>query len=342
MTRRVQLAGGVGIVTVVLLGACTWADEPSDALDSLDALPQRAAPSTTSEPPASTTPTTLSATRQACEDGHLATASYRPDPAMVLPDDLPAEIVDRGELRVGVDETTLGFSYRDPTTGDIEGFEVDLAREIAARLLGDAMVDDGVEIVTVAPDEKRDVVRDGEVDMTVSAVTMTCRRWEEEVAFSSEYYSATQQFLVHVGSGIDDVSDLARATVCVTRDSSSEEIMRDHVPEAELVRVANRADCLIALQQGEADAYFGHDSFLYGMAWQDDTVEVVPGLLPDETTVSNYGIAIAHEHPELVRAVNAALEDIRQDGTWARLHADIEGPPLELPTAEPPAPKYRD
>ena len=94
--------------------------------------------------------------------------------------------------------------------------------------------------------------------------------------------------------------------------------------------VANRTDCLLAIQEGRADAYFGHDSFLYGMKWQDATVEVVPGLLPVERTVSNYGIAIAHERPELVRAVNAALEEIRADGTWTTLHRALEGEPLRL------------
>jgi polar amino acid transport system substrate-binding protein len=177
--------------------------------------------------------------------------------------------------------------------------------------------------------------------MTISAITMSCARWEE-VAFSTEYFTATQELLVHEGAGIEHVRDLAGATVCVTRGSTSDDIVRTYVPDADRLQVDNRADCLIALQQGEADAYFGHDSFLYGMAWQDATVEVVPGLLPDDITVSNYGIAIAHERPQLVRAVNAALEDIREDGTWARLHAGLEGSPLALPAAEPPAPRYRD
>ena len=42
-----------------------------------------------------------------------------------------ARIVERGRLRVGVDQNTYLFGFRDPHTGDLTGFDIDLAREIA-------------------------------------------------------------------------------------------------------------------------------------------------------------------------------------------------------------------
>jgi polar amino acid transport system substrate-binding protein len=288
----------------------------------------------------------MSATEVECEaNEELKTASFRPG-SLPSPGDMPEgsamqEILEQGELRVGVDETTKGFSYRNATTGDIEGFEVELAYEIAKRLIGPLDRDFILDIVPVDPDKKTQVVEDGIVDLTVSAVTMTCDRWEK-VAFSTEYYTATQQFLVRKGSGIETAADLADRPVCVIANSTSSDILEEHLPDAELVGVEARTECLRRLQEGEVDAYFGHDSFLYGMVATDPTVEVEADLLPGVDTQSNYGIAIAKDRLDLVRFVNAVLDDLRTNGKWAELHKTWLEEPLRIPDAEPPQPRYRD
>ena len=103
-----------------------------------------------------------------------------------------------------------------------------------------------------------------------------------------------------------------------------------------------RTDCLLALLEGTVAAYFGHDSFLLGMEVQDPTVEVREGIIPESETVANYGIAINHEHRDFVEFVNAVLEQVRTDGTWAELHEQLQEDLPELPDATPPDPKYRD
>ncbi|MET0910551.1 MAG: glutamate ABC transporter substrate-binding protein [Ilumatobacteraceae bacterium] len=325
-------------------GACSWTSPSSDALDSLDELPQTptTAPTTTT---AGAVTTTISASEAACEADGMGVKSYRPDGPPAPPGDLPAgstmaALRDAGQIRVGVDENTLGLSSRNARTGDIEGFEVDLAREIAERIFGPDPPPEALDLVPVDTD-KRQVVEDGDVDMTISAVSMSCDRWEQ-VAFSAEYYTADQQFLVRSDSPIRALEDLTGRTVCVTAGSSSEGILESSVPAAVLHPVDSRTECLVALQEGEVDAYFGHDTFLYGMTVQDPTMKVVPGLLAAEATVSHYGIAIAHGRDDLVRFVNAVLEELVADGTWGRLHDELQTDLPDLPDAPPPTPQYRD
>jgi polar amino acid transport system substrate-binding protein len=327
---RARVVPVLACALVVAAGACTTPSSSAErALDEL-------------HPPTTTTTTTTEPALPPCTRDPLA--SFRPDGPNPAPGDMPAgsymqEIQERGWLLVGVDENTQGLSFRDPSDGVIKGMEVELAYELARRIFGDRPREEIVELVPVITEEKTDVVDSGDVDLTISAVSMTCRRWDH-VAFSTEYLTTDQRFLVRTNSPIQTAEDLSGRTVCVTERSSSADILSEHLPDVELLEVDARTDCLVALQQGRADAYFGHDTFLRGMVLQDPTTEVRSDVLsPDIDTASHYGIPIAHEHPEFVRFVNQALDEMRADGTWGRLHDGLEGE-LGLPDAAPPAPVY--
>ena len=318
------------------LGACSSSGQTSNAIASLDALPD-AAPAASA--PASTTTTVPSARQEACSADHLATASY---PPLLSDDGFIAHLRTVGRIRVGLDENTQGLSVRDPQTGEFEGFEVELAHEIARRLFGAAYDRErSVVPVPLVTSEKTPAVADQSVDLTISAVSMSCGRWEE-VDFSAEYYTAHQKFLVRSDSDIQDRQDLVGRRVCVTSRSTSEGIMGEEVPAAELLPVEARTDCLAALQLGEADAYFGHDTFLYGMLAQDPTVKIRDLLDPD-VTVSHYGIAVNRQHPEFTRFINWVLEAIIADGTWETLYAEwlSDLTPVGAPESKPPVPDYR-
>ncbi|MET0145077.1 MAG: transporter substrate-binding domain-containing protein [Ilumatobacteraceae bacterium] len=336
---RPSLLGAVALLAAgVLAPACSSAR--SDALDSLDELPRPPATEPSAAEPA---PTTTPAQHE-CEVEQWATKSYRPRPTHGAPTDDPFvdAIIRRGHLRVGVDENTLGFAALNPETGDIEGFEVALAHEIAARIFPDADTVERIVTVPVVTSTKFESVESGTVDLTISANTMSCRRWDD-VAFSAEYYTARQEFLVRADSDIHERDDLAGRTVCVTAASTSAAILAAHVPDAERREVADRTGCLVALQEGEVDAYFGHDSFLYGMLVQDPNVEIRSGILPAEAgIVSHYGIAIARDQVEFVRFVNGVLRDVTADGTWDRLHDELAAEVPDVPPASAPEPEYRD
>jgi len=268
----------------------------------------------------------------------LATVSYAPA-RDYAPVGHIADLRALGRIRVGVDENTQGLSARNPLTGEWSGFEVDLADLIAQKILGDSYTtrSRSVQLVPLDPNEKWQAAENQTVDMTISAVTMLCSRWQH-VDLSSEYYTTHQQFLMRRDSGIHSREDLAGRTVCVTSNSTSETIIEREVPKAVPLPVAARTDCLLALQQGEADAYFGHETFLYGLLKQDATVVIREDLLDPEDTVSHYGIAINRQYPELTRAVNKVLQDLMADGTWRDLTQHWLVDPFGAPDIEPPLP----
>ena len=257
-----------------------------------------------------------------------ATPSLRPSMAVG-----PAveEIVRRGRLLAGVDQNTNLFSFRDPASGELLGFDVDIAREIARDILGDP---DKVEFRLVSSPERITALQDGSVDIVVKTMTITCAR-AEQIAFSTVYFDASQRLLVPKDSRIAGPADLAGKRVCSGRDTTSLATVARVAPTAILVAVPNWDDCLVMLQQGQADAASTDNSILAGLAVQDPNLQIVGPSLEDEP----YGVGVNKSRDDLVSAVNASLERIRRDGTWMSLYNRWLG---VLGPASPPEPKYRD
>lgn len=270
-------------------------------------------------------PTAVGAAVQSCD----ATASLRPSTAAG-----PAveAIRQRGRLIVGVDQSTNLFSFRDPASGQLQGFDVDIAREVARDLLGDP---DKVDFRLLTAGDRLTSLENQTVDLVVNAMTISCAR-AEQIAFSTVYFEASQRLLVPADSPVRGPGDLAGKRVCAQLDTTSLATIARVAPAAKLLGVQNWDDCLVALQQGQADVASTDDSILAGLAVQDPNLHIVgPSLEPEP-----YGIGVNKGQEDLVRVVNASLDRIRGDGTWTSLYQRWLA--VLGPAPSPPEPKYRD
>lgn len=261
-------------------------------------------------------------------------ASYRPATgAPTIPSgSTMAQIRDRGRLLVGVSQNTYLFGYRDPFTGQLVGFDIDIAREIARAIFGDP---DRIQFRAISSADRIPVLRDNEVDIVVRTMTMNCQRWEE-VAFSTQYYSAGQRVLVDRTSEAEGIDDLGGQKVCAAAGSTSIRNVAAAESAPVPVSVTGWTDCLVLLQQGRVDAISTDDAILAGLAAQDPNTRVVGEQFSEEP----YGVAVNRSQVDLVRYVNAVLEQIRADGTWTGIYerwlTDLG------PAPKPPPARYRD
>jgi polar amino acid transport system substrate-binding protein len=242
------------------------------------------------------------------------------------------QIQRHGRLVAGVDQNTLLFGYLKPSTGRIEGFEVDLLREIARAILGDP---NAIELKALTTSQRLAAVKSGAVDIVADAVTIRCDRLRD-AAFSTVYFDARQRVLVPKNSNARGLADLAGKRVCATTTSTSLQRLERYRPRPIPFPVAQRTDCLVALQEGRVDAIASDDALLLGLKAQDPNTKIVGPPLSDEP----WGMAIAHGHPEFVRFVNGVLDRLRRDGTWKAIHRRWIG--RFAPTPPPPRPHYRD
>jgi polar amino acid transport system substrate-binding protein len=221
-----------------------------------------------------------------------------------------AAIQKRGRLILGTSQDTLLFSSRNAFTGQVEGFDVDMGRQIAKAIFGDP---NKLQIKVIGYDQRISSLADGSVDLVADTMTINCERWKQ-VNFSSVYFDAGQRVLVSTNSKATNIVQLGGQKVCAAVGSTSLANIAKVVsnPPPVPVGLPAFADCLVAFQRNEVAAISTDDTILYGLAAQDPYAKVVG----DRFTQEPYGMAMAQTHPEFTRFVNAVLQQERTDGTW--------------------------
>jgi polar amino acid transport system substrate-binding protein len=300
---RIRAALAVAaLAATTALTACSGDTSP---LTTAETLPQENA--VTAAPPAERPPA------PACNPR----ASLRPAGALPAPGDMPAgsymeTIQKRGRLVLGTSQDTLLFSSRNPFTGQIEGFDVDMGRQIAEAIFGDATK---IQIKVIGYDKRVSSAADGSVDIVADTMTANCDRWRD-VNFSSIYYEAGQKVLVSKNSTAKSIDDLGGKKVCSAAGSTSFENIGKRPTKPIAVAKPAFGDCLVAFQRNEVDGISTDDTILAGMAAQDPYAKVIGQKFTDEP----YAIAMSKAHPEFARFVNAVLERNRADGTWKKTY----------------------
>lgn len=220
----------------------------------------------------------------------------------------------RGKLVVGVSQDGYLTGYLD-ASGNESGFDVDIARQVEKALFG---TEDAAHIQykAVTNAERITDLADGSVDLVSDTFTMNCER-ETQIAFSTEYYAASQRLLVLKGSPYRSLDDLGGKKVCAQADSTSIAAIAANRSHPVPYGVTNLTDCLVALQENLVDAISTDDTILAGLGKQDQNTVVVGPAIEAEP----YGIGVAKNAPDLVAFVNGVLEQIRADGTWQSLYA---------------------
>ncbi|MEV0438678.1 glutamate ABC transporter substrate-binding protein [Streptomyces spectabilis] len=240
------------------------------------------------------------------------------------------------KLIVGVDQNSYRWGYRDPNKekGELEGFDIDLAHEIAERLLGDR---DAVVFRAIPTNQRIPAIQSGQVDMVVRTMTVNCARIEQ-VDFSTAYFETGQQVLAPRKSTITGYNDTLKGKrVCSAAGSTAEAALKERSFGADIkTTVPNQLDCLVRLQLGQVDAVLTDGALAAGQAAQDPTVT----LKGEPFTTEYYGVAMKKGADDLVRRVNDVLEDYRRDG-WKKSYDEWLADDLG-DSARPPKPKYKN
>jgi aspartate/glutamate/glutamine transport system substrate-binding protein len=223
--------------------------------------------------------------------------------------DVLAQIKEDKKIVFGVKHDTRLFGLKNPSTGEVEGFDIDLSKALAEEIFGK---DVKPEFVEVTSKTRVGLLNNGKVDAVVATMTITEER-KKEVDFTDVYFDAGQSLLVKKGSKVQSIDDLKKGTtVLAVKGSTSSINIREKAPETTVLEFENYAEAFTALKAGKGDALTTDDSILYGMAEEDPSFELVGGTFTEEP----YGIAVKKGNKELVDELNKALKGLKDSGKY--------------------------
>jgi ABC-type amino acid transport substrate-binding protein len=223
------------------------------------------------------------------------------------------EILEDGRLLVGSDTAFPPFEAIEE--GEAVGFDVDLIKEVAKRI-GPLEV----EVQSAAFDTIFTSLAARKFDVVISAVTIKEDR-KQTVDFTDPYFDADQSITVRDDDAdtIDGVEALSGKTIGVQGTTTGEDCAKNALKAegkiAEYRSYETAPDAFTDLSAGRVDAVLVDLPTAKQIVDQRSGIRVVQVIRTQE----EYGIAVGKHSPNLRVAINGALEDIQEDGTFRRL-----------------------
>lgn len=211
-------------------------------------------------------------------------------------------------LTVATDATWPPFEYVDTDSKEIMGFDIDVMTAIAEK------ADLDIEFVNVGWDPLLAGMAQGTYDMAISSITITEDR-KKDMLFSDPYFAAGQIVVVRTDEtaikGPETLSGVAGAQIGTT---GAFEI--DKIAAATLKTYDDIGLAFQDLINGQIDAVVCDNPLaLDYVKANPDKLKTVGEAFTDEY----YGIAIAKRNADLVGSINAAIAELKAEGTFDEL-----------------------
>jgi glutamate transport system substrate-binding protein len=246
-----------------------------------------------------------------------------------------AAMQQRGKVIMGVRSDQPGLGFQDATTGQYSGFDIEIARLVAAQL---GFNPDQLEYKVVPSAAREDTIERGEIDYMVGTYTINDNR-KQRVSFAGPYYVAGQSLLVRSDdTAITSKDTLKGKKVCsVTGSTPIQRVKEQQLTEPEnIVEFQTYSQCVDQLLNNQVDVVTTDDAILKGFAAQQpDKLKVVG----DTFSTEPYGIGLNKDDAALRNKINDILEAAAADGTWKQIYDATLGK-SGSPADPPPLQRY--
>ena len=236
----------------------------------------------------------------------------------------------RGKIVIGTKWDVPLIGLKNPVSGDVQGFDVEMGKIIAKEIFG---TDKGkVEWVEAISSNRIPFITDAKVDIILSTFSITDAR-KLQVDFAGPYYVAGQDLLIYKidADAIKSVTDLNGKKVCAQTGSTSVTNLKTLAPKASVLDLPTTANCVEALKDGRVDAVSTDDTLLAGFAEKFAAFS----LVGKQFSVEKYGVGLKKGDTAFRNYLNDIIEKSFKDGSWKKaVESTIGTGGLKVP--EPP------
>ena len=214
-------------------------------------------------------------------------------------------VMDKNEVIVGLDDAFAPMGFKDES-GEIVGFDVDLAKEVGDRL--------GKKVVFQPIDwsMKESELNNGNIDFIWNGFSITDER-KEQVEFSKPYLRNRQVIVTLVGSSIKTKEDLKGKVVVAQSESSAINAIGDYKNNfKELVTFDTNEQALRDLEAGRADAIVADEILLKYYTNKKGSDKF--NFLEDNFGEEDYAVGMKKGDTKLVEAFNKAYDQVVESG----------------------------
>lgn len=235
-------------------------------------------------------------------------------------------MVERDGVVVGVKNDQPGLGIEDATTGERSGFDVDIARWIAASLGFD---EEQIEYVTIPSANREQAIVNGDIDYYVGTYSITDSRMEQ-IDFAGPYFITGQGLLVAADNeDINGPDDLAGKIVCSVTGSTPLQRIRDEYSPGDTVEYDTYSQCVEQLKAGSVDAITTDEAILAGyVALEPDALKIAGDPFSEE----RYGVGLEKGDTALKDWINTLFTE--GGDTWTELF-DIHLAPAGISGTQP-------
>lgn len=221
---------------------------------------------------------------------------------------------EKPEINWGVKYDTNLFGMYNIEEQEVQGFDIDIAREITD------IITDGrgkANFIEVTSKTRIPLLKNGNIDAIIATMTISEER-KKEVDFSDSYYAAGQDLLVPDSSEIKSIEDLSsNHTVLAVKGSTSSQNIRKLAPQVQVLELENYSECFTALKAGQGDCMTTDNAILLGIMDKNPGYHITGKIFTKEP----YGIAVNKSKQDpFLQEINKAIEIMKENGKYDEIY----------------------